>query len=69
MSKQTDAYVSFFLKNEEGQKFLKVIQDIIDSEHEQAEKDGEKARDHTQTAKGARLVQQHIQSVVGGSKK
>lgn len=69
MSKQSDAYANFFLKDEEGQKCLKAIEDIIESQHEAAEKDGETARDFTQRAKGARLVQAHIQSVLGGIRK
>jgi hypothetical protein len=69
MSKQSDAYAAFFLKNEEGQKLLTAIEGIISSQHELAEKSPELARDHTQRAKGARLVQEHIQSVLGGVKR
>jgi len=69
MSKITDAYVAFFLKSEEGQEFLKTIENIIDEQHRSAEINGETARDFTQRAKGARLVQEHIQSVLGGVKK
>jgi hypothetical protein len=64
-----DAYINFFLKTEEGKYFTTALDEIIDNQHIQAEKDGETARDYTQRAKGARLVQEHIQSVVGGIKK
>jgi len=64
-----NAYQQFFLKSEDGQFFLETMEKIISDQHELAEKDGDKARDHTQRAKGARLVQEHIQSVLGGVKK
>jgi len=69
MSKQSAAYVAFFLKNEEGQKFLKELDRLIDAEHEKAEKDADRARDYTQSARGVRLVQEHIQSVTAEVKK
>jgi hypothetical protein len=64
-----NAYVQFFTKTEAGKYFLDAIEEIIDSEHQQAEADPTLARDHTQRAKGARLPLEHIQSVIGGVKR
>lgn len=69
MTKIGQAYINFFLKSEEGQFFIKTIEELIDTQHRSAEIDGEKARDFTQRAKGVRLVQEHIQSVTAEAKK
>lgn len=57
-------YTSFF-RSEGGEHLLKTITQIITSNHEQAEKDPDHARDYVQRAKGAREVLDHISSVVG----
>lgn len=58
-----------FLKTEEGKYFTDTLDEIIDNQHAEAERDPALARDYTQRAKGVRLVVEHIQSVVGGVKK
>jgi hypothetical protein len=63
-----NAYAQFF-KTEAGKYFLNAIEEIIETQHQTAEKDPTLARDYTQRAKGARLPLEHIQSVIGGTKK
>lgn len=46
----------FFIDSVEGQRFMERLQQMIDSQHEDAEKSPELARDHTQRAKGIREV-------------
>jgi hypothetical protein len=58
-----------FLKTDEGKYFTTTLDEMIDKQHEQAEKDPNLARDFTQQARGIRLVVEHIQSVTGGVKK
>jgi hypothetical protein len=64
-----NAYAQFFTKTEAGKYFLNAIEEIIDTQHQEAEAEPTLARDYTQRAKGARLSLEHIQSVVGGIKK
>lgn len=61
---QRQAYRGFFLKNEAGQEFMKFVTEEIETEHRNAEKHPEEARDHTQTAKAYRSVLDHINSLV-----
>lgn len=63
------AYQNFFVKSEAGKAFVdEVIRIIVDC-HEKAEKNAEAARDHTQQARGARLVKDHMDSVMAERKK
>lgn len=61
-------YNSFF-RTKGGEHLMEIVSSIITSNHEKAEKTPESARDYVQRAKGAREVLDHIQSVLGGSKK
>lgn len=63
------AYEGFFAKSEAGKHFVASVVSIIADNHEKAENDPERARDHVQRAKGAREVIEHIHSVQGGAKK
>ncbi len=63
-----DGYKSF-LVTEAGKDLLSKIDYLIDDYHKQAELDADYARDHTQTAKGVRAVQEHINSMVSGGTK
>jgi hypothetical protein len=57
-------YNSFF-KSDGGEHLLKIITEIITSNHLRAEQAPELSRDYVQRAKGAREVLDHIQSVLG----
>ncbi len=59
----TDGY-KVFLKTEYGKYFVSIVEGIISTNHESAEENPELARDHTQRAKGAREVLDHLRSVV-----
>lgn len=63
--KLKSAYRNFFIESVEGKHFVNWLKEIIESEHEKAEKTPELSRDHTQRAKGAREVLDHIKSVTG----
>lgn len=58
------AYQGFFVKSEAGNHFMSEVVRLIVDEHERAEKNPELARDHTQRAKGVRLIKSHIDSVL-----
>ena len=62
-------YNSFF-RAKGGEYLIKIITDIIASNHILAEENPELSRDYVQRAKGAREIVDHIQSVLGskGSK-
>lgn len=61
-------YNSFF-RAKGGEHLLKIITEIVSSNHLKAEQDPELARDFVQRAKGAREVLDHIQSVLGAKTK
>lgn len=59
-----EAFRQFFLKNEHGQGYVKQLEELITSNHENAEKNPELARDYTQRAKGVREALAIIQTAV-----
>jgi hypothetical protein len=63
------SYQNFFIKDTQGQHFMETLNDLIKSEHEAAESNPELSRDHTQRAKGIRIVIEHITSVSAERKK
>lgn len=46
----------FFVHSSDGQEFVKSLYVLIDQEHQRAEAEANSARDHTQKAKGIRIV-------------
>ena len=58
------AYQQFFLKNEQGKNFMSVLNQMITSNHELAEKNPQLARDYAQRAAGQRIILNHILSAV-----
>ncbi len=52
-----------------NKKGVKIVTEIISSNHLKAEADPALARDYVQRAKGAREVLDHIQSVLGAKDK
>jgi len=64
MQEEIRQYHSFF-KARGGQHLMKIITEIITSNHLKAEVDPKLSRDYVQRAKGAREVVDHIQSVLG----
>lgn len=63
------AYHNFFVKSEAGTEFIEKVYGLIIDEHDKAEKNPELARDHTQRAKGVRLVKEHIDIVMSERRK
>lgn len=63
------AYEQFFVKTEAGGHFTAFVNDLLDHNHAEAEKQPELARDYVQRAKGVREVVDHIQSVMTEVKK
>jgi hypothetical protein len=57
------AYNTFF-RSKGGEHLIKIITEIVSSNHLKAEQSPEHARDFVQRAKGAREVLDHIQSVL-----
>jgi len=64
MQEEIRQYHSFF-KAKGGQHLMKIITEIIASNHLKAEAEPDFSRDYVQRAKGAREVVDHIQSVLG----
>lgn len=69
MLKLTSAYRQFFLKDEAGKEFTEFIEGLIDTAHQNAERDPDHSRDFTTKASGYRDILQHIQSVTTEVKK
>jgi hypothetical protein len=61
-------YNSFF-RAKGGEHFMKIMTEIIASNHIKAEENPENARDYVQRAKGVREVVDHVQSVLGSKEK
>lgn len=64
-----NAYQRFFLKSEGGEYFMNEVRRLIADSHQKAEKNADNARDFSQQARGVRLVEEHIQSVMTEVKK
>lgn len=62
MSQYTAAYKQFF-ESPAGEQCLTTVADMIDSNHQKAERTPDLARDYMQRAKGNREVLDHINSV------
>lgn len=60
----TDNYRQFFLKTDAGKYFTEELDRLIGESHTKAENNPELSRDCVQNAKGLRLIQDHIRSVV-----
>lgn len=68
MTEIKNQYTNFF-KAKGGEHLIKIVTEIISSNHLKAEADPALARDYVQRAKGAREVLDHIQSVLGAKDK
>lgn len=62
----SQAYANFFVKTDHGKYFIEQVRELIDSQHQKAEKEITFSRDYVQRAKGTRDVVDHINSVLGG---
>lgn len=58
------AYDTFFEQSDAGTYFIDKLYDLIESQHELAEKNPENARDYVQKALGIREVLNHIKSTM-----
>jgi hypothetical protein len=58
------AYHAFFLQNEAGKYFMETLLNLIESNHEAAEKTPDYSRDYVQRAKGIREVLEQITVVI-----